>query len=656
MKTFQLSVVLLFFSFLILRGQENSRKYGVVGSEELKLKEYEKDPEAEALVLYDVGCSYFIRKESSYDLVFERTTRIKILDESGIDWSEIEIPFYREGNIRERVYDIEATTYNLKNGGVSKTNLDPAATFEEQLNDYWIIKKFAMPNVKAGSVIEYRYKIESPYKFNLRDWEFQWQIPVLYSEYEVSMIPFYEYIYLLQGRSKFDHQESYVQKGVDRQFGSISFQDMVHKLVMKDVPSFRDEAFISSINDYIIKVDFQLAKINYPTGVKVDIQTTWEELIEERIKHKDFGKYISKSEKIVSKLTGMTWNENQPEEERFNAVIDYFKTNYSWNEHMATYASKSANDFAADKLGNCADMNLFTVGALRSAGIKAHPILISTREHGKIKSDYPFSHFFNYVIVMAEVGGKVILTDVTDSYCMNDRIPERCINDNGLVVMKDQVEWLSLNCSGPSARNSQFSVEWIGEKCNVEMSQSFTEYDAIFYRKAYTEEPDAVASLLDSEGGRIDKTSISVQNISRRDQPLIFEYEFSDEPEVINDKIYLSPFFNRTAGENPLKQRTRTYPVDMTYPRKRTFTATIPVPDGFEVDYLPDETKIKNQEFEMEYKILENEGHLTVLFNYYFKNSVYPVSSYKKIRYYYDELVKKGNDQIVFSRVQTSSP
>ena len=35
--------------------------------------------------------------------------------------------------------------------------------FKEDLNEYWYAKKFALPAVKKGSVIEYSYKIESPY-------------------------------------------------------------------------------------------------------------------------------------------------------------------------------------------------------------------------------------------------------------------------------------------------------------------------------------------------------------------------------------------------------------------------------------------------------------------------------------------------------------
>lgn len=655
MKTVNLSLLILISTSVLLSGQKYSREFGAVSSEELALEQYSPDPEAEALVLYDKGLSYFLREENGYNVIFERSTRIKILSEAGIHMSEVDIPFYMEGNISEHVYDIEAVTYNYENGRMRKTQLDPTQTYDEQLNDYWKVKKFALPDVKVGSVVEYRYKIESTYKFNLRDWEFQWRIPVVYSEYEVNMIPFYEYLYILQGRSAFDHQESYVKKGVDRQFGSITFKDMVHKFIMTDVPAFKDEEFISSIKDYIIKLDFQLAKINYPTGSSMDIQSTWEDMIKERVKHKSFGGYISKSEKLASKLEDRTWNENQTESERFNAIIDYLKSKYSWNESRDTYASKSPKDLVDDKYGNCSDLNLFAVGALRSAGIEAYPVLISTRDHGKIINDYPFSHFFNYLIIMAKVDGETILSDATDPYCMNNRIPSGCINDKGLVVKQEDVQWVGLECQIPTKRNTTFDIKYQENEFVVDLTHRITEYDAMLIRKDFDDETQSVAERLEDNSYEINEESINVQNMDEVNKPLLLAYQFKDRAEIFNNKLYISPFFGETIAENPLKQKTRTYPVDMTYPRMRSLTAHIEIPEGYGIEHLPENENINNKDVELEYSILQNGNSITVSMTYYFKRTVYPASSYKSIKYYFNEVVKKGNEKIVFSKDKVSS-
>lgn len=173
--------------FVILSAQLNAQDYlagfGKPKLNEITLTEFSKDKNAEAAVLYDIGKSGFTRTDNGFEVYFERSTKIKIFKKSGFHWAEVEIPFYFEGNIAEKVFDIEAYAYNIENGVVKRTQLNEKNIFEDKKNEYWRQMKFAIPDVKEGTVIEYKYSIRSPYLFNLRDWEFQSSIPTVYSEY-----------------------------------------------------------------------------------------------------------------------------------------------------------------------------------------------------------------------------------------------------------------------------------------------------------------------------------------------------------------------------------------------------------------------------------------------------------------------------------------
>ena len=650
-KKLQLTIVLLILIRLTIQGQIFPKEFGKISKEEIELKQYSKNKDAEAIVLYDIAKSYFTRTENSFDIVFERTTRIKILSEAGIKWAEIEIPFYQEGSIYERVYDIEAFSYNYENGGVIKSAFNKLNTYNEKINNSWNVKKLAIPNVKEGTIIEYRYKINSQYKFNLRDWEFQWKIPVLYSEYEVSMIPFYEYSWLLQGANKFDSQTSYVDKGISRQFGSVTFEDMVHTYTMKDVPAFDNEEFITSSNDYIIKLDFQLSRINQLDGSKVDILTTWEDMNKDLLNHKDFNKYAQKSEKFASKLLNTGSIKFNNDKEKFDHVIEYVKRNYNWDKNYGKYASKSPEKFVEQKYGNCADINLFTIGLLNASGIEAKPVLISTRENGKIKYDYPYAHFFNYVIILANVDGNNVLTDATGILSLNNRIPSRCINDKGLVIKKDKVEWIGLECLFPSEMKTDIHIEVLdNEHVNSSISTSATEYDALYYRNNYADDIENIKKKIETTDYFIIDTSIIVQNQFNVREPYILTYKQKSTLEIINEKIYLSPMLGQVISDNPLKQKERAYPIDMTYPKKRTFNSKILIPEGFKVDYLPSGQTINNELFELTYSVNSDDRQINIIFDYYFKETVYSSHDYSKIKSYFNEIVKKGNEKIIFSK------
>jgi len=649
MKRLVILVLILIDFCLMLSAQNFVNEYGKIGKDDVEFTSYEKDKSAEAVIIYDIGSSYFEHSADSYELIYERITRIKVFKEAGIKWAKIEIPFYQKGDIYEQIEDLEACTYNFEDGVLTRTNLDINNSHDEIINEFWRTRKFAMPNVKEGSIIEYHYKIRSQYMFNLRSWEFQSKIPVIYSKYIVKMIPFYEYTYLLQGAGKFDDQKSY-EDTYDNQFGPVKYHDMIHEFVMKDIPAFKDEEYISTIDDYIIKIGFQLSKVTQVYGAVEKILTTWPELIKNLLKDDNFGRYADKSEKVAAKIFDLKNLSLKPTREKFDSIMNYVKVNYSWNKINRKYTYKNPTVFLKDKIGSSAEINLFAVGLLKACGVQAIPVILSTRENGKIKYDYPFDYFFNYVCILVDIDGKKILTDATDPLLTNDRLPLKCLNDKGLLIQKDKVEWVNLQ-SNLSSKERTFIVQNLSESTQVATVEvSETEYDALASRKNLGSKINEIQKELTDKGYSIVDSSIVVKNQNLISEPYLVKYKTEQKVEKINDKIYISPFLQETIKENPLKQTERTYPIDIIYPIKRTFVSQINIPDGYKVDFLPSNDKISNDQFELEYSAVADETKVQVNLIYYFKTPIYRAEDYSKVKYYFKDIVTKGTAKIVLAK------
>ena len=56
---------------------------------------------------------------------------------------------------------------------------------------------------------------------------------------------------------------------------------------------------------------------------------------------------------------------------------------------------------------------------------------------------------------------------------------------------------------------------------------------------------------------------------------------------------------------------------------------------------------MENDLFELNYSIKTYGDKLQVIFNYYFKKSIYQSDEYSKVKYYFNEIVTKGNERIV---------
>lgn len=655
MKSYFLTTVLLLIS-LSSFAQKQECKLEKVTIDEINNMEFPADEEAEAYVMFDKGLSEFVNKDGTLQIKFIRSKKIKVLSNDGVKYAEISIPLYLNNNRdREIVKNIVAYSYNIENGEIQKTKLDKKDIFEEKINDHWVRKKFVIPNVKPGSVIEYRYILESPFKFRLPDWEFQNRIPTKHSEYTIKLVPFFEYQYILQGASKFDYFNTYKEKALPRQFAGVEFNNVVSEMIIKDIPAFRDESYITSTDDYIIKVKTQLAQINYPDGRQEKIMTTWPKLRSDLLKSENFGGFIKKSKKQAKKIieTELAFTDETPVQ-KAKKIIEYAKENYIWDGFYGKYANKSGKKLNTEKTANAAAINLFTIALLRAAGLQAEPMIISTRDHGKIELEYPFSDFFNFTIIRVKFEKGDMLADASDPKVAFNRLPPLCLNDLGLTINDaEHEEWLRTYIDLESTTNHNIDITPNPTEDNSKISiiTQSVEYDAYFQRKKIGKDEDKLKErLLDDNFQEIEMVKIKGFDSNRL--PFTVAYAGTTPLETLDEQLVIPPFFDLTIDENPLKAKTRTYPVDFIYHQSKTFNATIHIPEGYKVNYIPEDYNLDNSLITIDYKSNTTDNKIIITGTIKYKKAVYQPKTYTLLKKYISTIVEKFNDAVVLERVK----
>ncbi len=560
---------------------QTQHEFGKLNMDEINMKSYDRDKIAEAVVLYDIGNTYFSYEyEAGFNIIFERTTRIKVLSKAGIKYGEVEVPYFRNDDAHESAYDIDGYTYNLDDNQVKISRLNSENVYVEKVNDNWSLKKFAMPDVKEGSVIEYKYKTSSPFFFNFQDWTFQGKIPEIYSEYTVRMIPFYEYSYIFQGAAKFDYYNNR-KDNLKKMVGMAEYVDNIFTFGMRNVPAFRDEDYITSINDYIMKLDFQLAAVHHMNGSTENILTTWPMLIDDLLKDNNFGLYMKSVSKNSGEILGSLDLSAGSLNEKAGRIYDYVKANYNWDGIHGMQTSKTVKEFLKTKTGNTANINLFLCSLLNSAGIYACPVLLSTRDHGRIPREYPFRQFINYVIVMARIDTTDIMLDATEPLSCFGMLPARCINNSGLVVVKDKTQWITLidQIESEVSDSGHISFNEALDSTLIDYNLLATGHTGLDYRSSYQDDPEEFKKEFYTDEMSV-KKEISVVNEHAADLPFIHRYSASLPVEMVGDKLLVNPFPGLVPTENPLKLPFRTYPVDMVYKNRHTFYTTLDIPGG----------------------------------------------------------------------------
>ncbi|MBE0650966.1 MAG: DUF3857 domain-containing protein [Bacteroidales bacterium] len=649
MKRF-LSVIfiLLFFWTTVYAQDDFSTKFGEVSRNDFELKQNPNYKDAPAVVMDDLGKVQFFADEEGVTIIYNRRTKIRIFTDAGKSYAKVEIPYTINNDISEMVYDVEAIAFNHEGGKIVKTKLKPKDIHTKKLSDTRFVTEFVIPDVKEGSVVEYRYTWKTNSLYDLPSWNFQWTIPVVYSDYQVRMIPFFRYNWELQGSKQLDYDNTYIDHTVKRDYEGSEFYDYVHDFAMSNIPAYTDTTFVPSVSNYLMRVNFQLSKEFYPNGGSVDVITTWNKLMEKLLKDDNFGKYLKKSVKLSAKLINEGKLKKEPLEERFNTVMDYMKDHFKWNGDLSRTASKKPEKLISDKTGNSADINLMTVSMLRAVGIDASPVLISTRNHGIIRGNYPYLPFFNNVIVLAKINGKQVLSDATAPNCLNNRIPVRCINDKGLVVDNSKIDWVLLNKMPLSTTETKNEVVFQDDELKVKVEKEATEYDAVKYRNSNLGTSEVLSKKLESENYKLNESTVSVQN--QRKDPYKLNYSFETPKEVNNDKISISPFFNEIGKTNMFTETERSFPVDLVYPNKMKFVTTITVPDGYVLDSLQKPLDINNDLYELNYSAIQTGNKLIISLKYSFNWPVYPAFDYLKLKSFFARVIEKGNEKIVLTK------
>src|SRR5690606_3589338 len=193
-----LITIALLWCSLATFAQKHSFPFGNISHRELEMKQYERDTSAVAVILDEFGDAH-VDNDNDHNIIFEYHAKIKILKQGGVSFGDFEIPLYKNLSRAEKVTFVQASAFNLENGLIRESKVEHRNVFTQDVHKYGNVTKFAVPNVRVGTVIDVMFTLESPFFMNFRPWEFQSSIPKVRSEYWALIPSNYNYSIVLKG-------------------------------------------------------------------------------------------------------------------------------------------------------------------------------------------------------------------------------------------------------------------------------------------------------------------------------------------------------------------------------------------------------------------------------------------------------------------------
>lgn len=511
-----------------------------------------------------------------------------------------------------------------------------------------------MPNVKKGSVMDIYYELEFNGEPSLTH-TFQDDIPVIHSEYYISIPEFYKFNRKVKGYLPIQTtNEDYKSRRIFKY--NFDYSDIVHEYVMDTIPAFEKEEYMLSEDNYKAQVEYEIRFVQFPYGPTHSYATTWEKVNEKLMESKSFGEKLestSKNEKLAKEIIDTVKNPI----EQAKRLYEYVKSNIAHDGRVGLYFNydKSINDVLKEKKGSVTEINFLLIQLLTNVGLSAYPVILSTRGNGIIFPTNPTIDGFNYVVAAVFLNGKPVLLDASEQYLPMGMLPFCCLNDGqGRLISKNYTQAIDVIPEKSFKEYNKLSIDLTNN--TLKIKENLDEYAALKFREKYkkaNKEEEFVASLEKENGIKILESKFT--NIDSVYKPVINEYtiDLGDQVNKTSDMIYINPLIFKKKTTNPFKLQERKYPIDYGYKTFSTNIIQITIPEGYKTEEMP-----KNKIFAMpengaryQYSISTTNNIISIMSKLSINKRQFLFTEYETLKMFYNQMIEAQSQQLILKKI-----
>jgi Domain of Unknown Function with PDB structure (DUF3857) len=655
MKRIFYLLLLLFYGCPAAIAQKKLPLFGKIDKADLLMTDCDFDKGAIAVKLIDWGNTYYTRGtagEAVFKTVFERRVRIKILKQKGLSQANIKIPFFSNNN-EEKIISISGYTYNADDAGnIQSTGVKKNAIYTKRINTSYSQAIIAFPDVKVGSVIEYKYQMERETMGQLRDWFFQERIPVRYSEYQLTIPQIFRFSVQPSVIDPMEQKQKVIDEVIAGNNGLIKTKSLQSNYIMHNLPGIKDEPFMGSAKDYMQRLEFQLSQIDYGHNNIGDLSLKWSNVVEDLMNNNDFGLQLEKpvwaAEAFIEEAKKIAVDEN-----KMKFILGYLRKTINWNGVNDIYADNGITKTWETKTGNSADINLLLVKLLNDAGIKTFPVLFSTRDNGMVNNYYPFINQFNTVMAFVNINQKSFVLDASDKISNYKLLPQKIANTKGFIVQNDNSSWKDFFTEKNKYKvvaAVHGAIDTAGVMSGNCLVNCF-DYARVQRHQSWMTDKDVFKEIYFTQPN-IQTEDLRVNNIDADSLPLEQKIKFNSALNGSGDYRYFTVNLFSGLDENPFIAEERIADIDFGVEQDYTFFGNYTLPQNYVFDELPENVYMILPDTSIVFtrSVQAEENLLNVRMTLEFKRSFYFAADYADFKEFYKKLFAKLNEQVIIKK------
>lgn len=590
-------------------------KFGKPTKEELQMTTYEADPEAEAVVLCRLTDVEYTVQTSSYLVDYREKWRIKVLKPDGARFAKVVVPYQmfmsvgnnisglrssfmtipvdrisgnsafqeQDGSMSDGVFgtdgdesveDIKATAFNLEGGKVVKTSLKKSDVVTTKLDEQNYRLEFTVPNVKEGTVIEYEYRIHSQLFWQLRDWYAQCEIPVVYAKLDMNIPNFLIFNIEDHGIQRLTYTctvGSLKYKVESDPLANPMWVNTNHYIyVGRDLAGMPKDDYLWNVQDYWAGITAELKEYRLRGMKQMDFAKTWEQIDNMLLDDEDLGQQLNAHSPLREEMERFA--SIADERERAIAVYQQVMSHVKWDGTYKICPQKS-DETLKQGSGSNADINMLLIQSLHDAGLTATPVVLRTRDEGRMPYNFPsIQKLTSFVVGITPKSGATFFLDASSTEGYLNVLPAPLLVERSRLVAKNKgSKWVNLQ--------------------KLSRSEITTVIDAVLTADGkMSGKQTTLYKGLAASDFRHHKANDSHGNVkgSGFGPEATEEVEFTKQGEVSSGTISICPFNEPPMDGNPFTASKRKMPVEFPSALTHKVIVNITIPEGY---VLASETK-----------------------------------------------------------------
>jgi len=307
--------------------------------------------------------------------------------------------------------------------------------------------------------------------------------------------------------------------------------------------------------------------------------------------------------------------------EKVEAIYNWVQDNVKYiaiEDGLGGFRPRPSNTVFKRRYGDCKDMSNLIHNMLNVSNIPSSLTWIGTTSIPYSHSQVPTPMADNHMICTYKHNKQYYFLDATDQYNRLG-IPSSHIQGREAMVNTGVDDFELVNVPVVSSENNHkfdsvlFQID--GDLLTGSGQVKYTGYKRIpvtnnLGNLSEEDKKSYLEMILKKGSNKFSLKEVSTCNLTDREKGLEIDYEFvlKDYMVVTTDKIYLNPHFNSGLERELIDKPSTKKPIHYDYKGLSSNIFRIAVPQGYKLDYVPQNVAFENDNFSFNFRYQEESG------------------------------------------------